>query len=239
MKQVVRVPFRFVVQGSSSSTSFSGTAAEVDLVPTSFDARLADMSDDWQRYRFTKLHVEVIPPTNPVSASPSGAVTWTHLWGVAFDPTCSGSTGTVGGFPAMAELTCFDMTNIGKAKISVDRKVLLGNTPNKWYETKSTGSPTDQERYQGTIYYFHFSNTANTDVDNNIAVLISGECEFCDPADPTDTVVLRAKIARAERLLAQREAEVTPSDSECKFEEEPVRVPAPPGGARTAPKTRR
>ncbi len=208
-----RVPFRYLLLSNNQSTGVTSSASEIDLVPANLGARLADMADDFQKYRFTHLKLSILPSNHPVQIQSGGA--WTGgemLHAIAFDPVPSAGTGNVSGIADMAELRNFALSNGDHAGFSLGPEALLAPQPVKWFDTTATGTPPDSVRYQGTIYYYSYIPTASS-TNFRLAVQVEGVCEFCTPVDPSDAVVLRRRLAKDQARLQLLESKEDHGDA--------------------------
>ncbi len=209
--QIVRIPFRYVKVDANSTSSVTSTWNEIDIVPTSFGARLSDLSDDYQKYRFVDLKISQFLTNEAVytSGTPPNSITCSSLHGIATDLNPSSVTATISGFAAAAQLSHYAASRSNRVDIVLRRKELLGQSPVEWFDTTATGTPADEFRFQGTIYYQVYIPTATNASSSVLShFMVEGTCEFCQPADPADTFTLERRVVRdIERLKAARRVE--------------------------------
>jgi hypothetical protein len=198
--KTVTVPFRFLTVASTNVTSLTASFQEIDLVPSAMGTRMADLSDNWQRYRFTKLKVSAFC-TNIGTFGPATYVN-SYLVAVAYDNSASSHTGAISGFAPASQLMKYAATSRDVCSFHVSRKELLGDNAVKWWETASTGNIDDEFRFQGCIYWQRQNNFA--DADCNTHLLIEGVCDFSNPVDPADDVDrLRRRVQRDMQRLTE------------------------------------
>jgi hypothetical protein len=204
--KTISIPFRTVVFTTNQSTSLTGGASELDIVPANLGSRIADMAVDWQKYRVTKLHVALKTLALAVRDGTGGYEVGLAL---AYDPNPSSLSGASGGFAAMSQ---FQNYVFGKDDISLplNSSDLIAPVPVKWFDTTATGTPSDSFRYQGTLYYLVYRPTLESTW--NTCIELSGVCEFSVPADPTDSVALQQRIERDRRKLADLKEQTLDDD---------------------------
>ncbi len=207
MNKIVRMPFRQAVLSTAVGTTVTANTNEIDLIPANLGTRMADLSVDWEKYRVTELKVQAFATSQGVhsaTATYSTAELGSSMVAVGLDLSPSALTSVVNGFAPMSQLAHYDASpGTQKVAISLGRRELLGQNPVQWFDTTATGSPNDEFRYQGTVHWLTFNPDVPSGVNHYTHILLSGMIEFCQPADPNDTLALQSKLERTARRLKE------------------------------------
>jgi len=169
------------------------------------DARLLQLSDSWQEFRFTKAKVMAwlgnLTPASP-SVTPGGA----NL-ALGYTPAIPGSQ------PALlSEVLQLQNAAIGNGtfgagypKLRLSRNDLTGASPVKWYRRGTAYD--DTLEVQGSVYI----SSSDLFSARPLSVVVEYEIEFRTPADPATTLALltdppapatlQAEIEEIQRVL--------------------------------------
>jgi len=168
------------IQFLSSNTSSSGyVEGHTDLTAANTGVRGAQVSTDYEYFRFNKLRIKAIMNCLPVSSEVSGATVTNPgcAFSIAFSPfPLSDMTSTPMSFVDMAQMNAFDMVScLGRARLTIPKKILRSN-PVKWFRTRPTSANTD-DLSAGIVEYLIHTSTA---VANPYLmwITIEGEIEF-------------------------------------------------------------
>lgn len=188
-------------------TSATTSAAAVALHP-SVIARLVDLANAFQLYRFTSLKVEVLPSWRGTSVIPGTG----ELYGVGY------YNDTVDTLPnttqAISELAysvvrpmgyVFDTANSSAISVmsvpsafKVPRKFLIGDSPLKWFKA-NLGTPDSWDELQGNVIYRGESSI-------QVFMMWTYTCEFAGPlpfvSTPKDLEERVKRILLNKRLLS-------------------------------------
>lgn len=186
--------------------SGSTTQAVVSLHP-SVIARLVDLANAFQLYRFTSLKVEVLPSWRSTTSFPAAV----EMYGVGY------YNDTVDTLPnstqAISELAysvvrpfgyVFDVANSSAIStmsvpsgFKVPRKFLVGDSPLRWFKA-NLGTPDSWDELQGNVVYR---------AENQIQILMmwTYTCEFAGPlpfvSTPKDLELRVKRILLNKKLL--------------------------------------
>lgn len=188
--KVVRIPFRTRTAYNISKTGNTATISELEILPANLGARVVAMAACFEYYRIVKLRVKQFPSCNaPVHYDSNilnvtlGVIGLVHA--NAFEPSDATRTGTPTGLEGLMNAPAADMSNArGVVKYSVPRSTLLSQ-PLKWWNTTSTGSPTET-LVQGLMWAYSYNEEDNSQATSPaLNILISGEIEFKGMILPT------------------------------------------------------
>lgn len=187
------------------STSNATGSTFVQLSPLVMDARLLQVSDAFQEFRFTRVVVRSwlgnVTPASP-SVTPGGANV-----ALGYFPALITNTPVTHQEILTAQNAAIGNGTFGSPypRIKMNRNDLLGAAPVKWYRRGSAYD--DTLEVQGIVYAL--SNDLFS--ARPIMVLVEYECEFRIPADPAltatgrvdppDPVAMQNEIAELQRVL--------------------------------------
>ncbi len=188
---IVAVPFRAVTASSNSTTSVNFTSGnEIDLIPANLGSTVSTISGVYEKYRVTSLTVSIHVDTYACAAV---AATATAPVGmglyIGFDNNPSAQTGAISNISDAAQLPVFRMCGaVPHLSLSVGKKYLTKTgQPVQWWDTTATGSPADEFRYQGTVYWARYVNQAPTPA-TYVWIELQGTIEFCSPVASGDAI---------------------------------------------------
>lgn len=221
--RIVRFPFRIVLDFDTpwSTSRGMGTFAELDVVPQQFGNRVGAMALMFDHYRFTKLKIRMLAGDGSADANYANVITC-----LAYQPVPSSTTGAISSVAGASELAFFDMSN-GMARTTelvLSKRDLLSPTLPKWFDTQATGSPDDNERYQGTLYFTAYSFN-QPQVQQTIYLCIEGVMEVCGAVDPADSMTRLLKDPAFAAKLGNLNGQPDLSDE--KSDNDGVVVPSP------------
>jgi len=197
---VIKCAGRYYVTSTSNALS----TFFVQFSPLVMDARLLQLSDSWQEFRFTKAKVAAwlgnLTPASP-SVTPGGA----NL-ALGYTPALPSSQ------PALiSEVLQLQNAAIGNGtfgsgypKIRLSRNDMTGASPVKWYRRGTAYD--DTLEVQGAVYI----SSSDLFSARPLSLFIEYEIEFRTPADPATTATRRdppdpasmyAQIEELQRVL--------------------------------------
>lgn len=191
--RVVKIPFRRVVTSVSASASF--TANELSLDATGLGERASGIALFYQKYRVVNLRVAMRGGFTCSSIENTTFQVNSAHYMIGYDNQPSSVTGGMSSVLHMSQLPYFAIGSTNKdAEIHVPRKYLQRAQVN-WFDTSSLGTPDDEFRIQGTIYYV-WQWGFNPDLTNNanVFVVVEGEVEFALPVDSSDSVAIARRL---------------------------------------------
>lgn len=165
---IERVPFKYLTTFSAgaASTLVAPTINAVNLSPA-IDLRLAAIADAFQWYRFSKLHVTLVPSITATNDTYSSVGYIPRVPNAA--PT---SHSELMALPASAHKGAGQSI---PAKMIVPRNVLYGDAPIKWYQT-IVGTEDTQWEIQGQFIFA--SNVVSAATATPLVYIVEGICEF-------------------------------------------------------------
>lgn len=181
--RVVTLPFRVVATTGISKTANTTTITELDLVPANLGTRVAAVAPCFEYYRIHKLDVQafssVVGPVHYDSDILNVNLgTMGGIMAVAFEPSDTTRTNVPTSLNEMlqaAEAMCGSLYD--RLHYKVPRAVLLG-APLKWWNTSSTGTPTETLT-QGLLWtYTYNAQTNDASVADAVHVVLQGEIQF-------------------------------------------------------------
>ena len=185
------IPFKVWTTLASSSTSYiTPTIQNVDVTPL-MDSRLTGISDYFQWFRFRQLKVTIYPGAAVSSFSTQAAVS------VGYNPRVPNTAPT--SHTEVCLLTKSAHQGMGKTidtSLMLPKKIMLGDAPLKWFQTKA-GTEATQFEVQGVLY---FAITTPSTTTSGSTFSIEGICEFKSRSAATQTP-LRYQPAMPEGTL--------------------------------------
>jgi len=178
---IERVPFKLLTtfNAAGGSTLNAPTINAINLSPA-IDSRLASIGDAFQWYRFSKLHVTLVPSitvTNDTYAT------------VGYIPrvpnTAPTSHGELVALPASAHKGAGQSV---PAKMMIGRNILLADAPIKWYQS-IVGTEDTQWEIQGQ--YIFAANVVSAAVATPLVYMVEGVCEFKGRSALTQTPLFK------------------------------------------------
>lgn len=161
-----------VIQGQQLFTATANASlVTIPIRPSSFTRVLA-IADSFSFYRFTSLHIEVLPTWENESAGTQdyGSLAYGYGPGALPDTAISTEAGVLA-------LPFADFMSNGSTvprKLRIPRKELLKNSQILWFKT-ILGTPDEQFETQGYIYLWA---TINGSFSNGINLMIKFTCEL-------------------------------------------------------------
>lgn len=231
--KIVRVPFRHAYSYSISKTTNTATISELEIVPANLGARVSAIAPNFEYYRVTDLNVKQVTSPNAPVHYDSGILNVTlgviaGLHAAAYEPSDATRTNVPTNLSGLANAPSFDYNNMhAGVQFRVPRKVLLG-TPLKWWNTSSTGSPTET-LVQGLMWHYSYNEEENSQANSpTITACLTGVIEFKGMILPT--------LSAASTLAEKRHLDDRPENYETrshKDEREYISVLRPPETQRT------
>lgn len=178
--QTTKAFFRYYANTSRSTAGT--TITRLNLTATNLGTRVADMAVTFEYFRIVKLRAYTFTDSVAVqSGTSAGAV---HAVAYVNTPTTESSAPASIAFMAQCEYFSFANSS-EKASIRIPKSAMVPQSPEKWFATYATGTPTEAQS-PGQILYLIALGAA---VTNSVAleVIIEGEIEFAVPNEPTLT----------------------------------------------------
>ncbi len=178
--QVTKAWFR--VYGSASRGTAGTTVTRLNLTCPNLGTRVADMAVTFEYFRIVKLRAYTFTDCLATQSGTSAGV----VHALAYLNTPSTESAAPASIATMSQSEYFAFANSAeKAKISMPYSALVPQSPEKWFATFSTGTPTEAQS-PGTVIWLLALGAA---VTNNVGleVIIEGEVEFAVPNEPTLT----------------------------------------------------
>ncbi len=178
--QVTRAFFR--VYTSAARSTSGTTVTRLNLSAINLGTRIADIAATFEYYRITKLHAYTFTDSVAVQSGSAAAV----VHALAYINTPSNESSAPASIATMAQSEYFSFANsAGKTSIRVPMSALVRQSPEKWFATYSTGTPTEAQS-PGTIIFLLALGAAVTN-NAGLEVIVEGEIEFAVPNEPTLT----------------------------------------------------
>lgn len=188
--RVVTLPFNVIVAVDLSKVANTAVFSELEIVPANLGTRVSAAAALFEYYRVSKLQIRafssVVAPTHYDSAILNvslGVIGGIMAHGyVPSDAARTGTPSTLGGVMNSSVVNAGNLH--ANLKTAIPKKELLG-TPLKWWNTTSTGTPT--ETYvQGLIYLYNYNKQTNdAAVADTVYTWLSGEIQLKGMIDPT------------------------------------------------------
>lgn len=207
--RVVRVPFRVLI-GATIPKTVSSAFTELEIVPANLGSRVVAIAPNFEYYRVTQLNLSVISSVANAVHYDSDILNVTlgtlgGYMGIAYEPSDTTRTAVPTSFGGLANSAVFDFGNFKhRFSVNVPKSVLLG-TPIKWWNTTSTGSPTET-LVQGLVWtgVSNYNENSATTADGMI-YCVQGTIEFKGMIDPslaasiTDSASISRPVLEAKR----------------------------------------
>lgn len=187
--RVVRVPFRVQTGTSISKVNDTKVFSELEIVPANLGTRVAAIAPNFEYYRVEKLSVCTTSSVCNAVHYDSDVLnvtlgTLSGIMATAYEPSDTTRTAVPTSFGGMANSACY---NYGSFKdrfvMNVPKSVLLG-APLKWWNTSSTGSPTET-LVQGLVWTAtHNFNEQSATIADVCVTLVEGIIAFKGMIDP-------------------------------------------------------
>lgn len=187
--RVVRIPFRVPVSTAISKLNNTVTFTELEIVPANLGARVVAIAPNFEYYRVERLSVGVVSSVCNAVHLDSDVLnvtlgTLSGIMATAYEPSDTTRTAVPTTFGGMANAACY---NHGSFKdrfvMNVPKSVLMG-APLKWWNTSSTGSPTET-LVQGLVWTAtHNYSEQNAAIADACISLVEGVIAFKGMIDP-------------------------------------------------------
>ncbi len=193
MDAIVSVPFRTMTVHSKGT---SGTLiSRIDLKATNLGTRVADVAVTFEYFRLRRLRCYTF--TDAVSTEVGASAGYIQM--LAYINTPATESTAPASYGTMSQAEYFVAGNsIEKLRMNVPKPALYPESPEKWFATYSTGTPTEAQS-QGTVLIGLKLEQAITNSVNQY-VVIEGVIEFAVPNDPTDTLARMQHFAAPQPL---------------------------------------
>ncbi len=177
---VITLPFRFYATHSRGTAGT--TITRIDLKATNLGTRVADVAVTFEYFRMKRLRMYVY--LNAVSTEVGASAGLAHA--VAYVNTPSTESTAPASFTTMAQSEYFVAGNsVEKLKLTLPARALIPETPEKWFATYSTGSPTEAQSAGCILIAIRLDQAVTNSVVQDI--VIEGDIEFAVPNEPTLT----------------------------------------------------
>ncbi len=232
----VKVAFRSFATStnSTSNTGLSTTWDEIDLIPANLGSKCVAMSAIYEKFRVTSLHAILHLGSVPTATGSTAPATENSesAAGIGFNANPSAQTGAISSLADASQLAVFAFAaGVTKVRVGVSAKYLLATgqqgQPVDWFDTGATGTPPDEMRYQGTVYWKRYVNPSPSPTLATTWIELSGTIEFASPVASGDAITRKQRA-----LLRAAASNMDGPDSKSEFENvESPRL----GGLTTAP----
>lgn len=215
--KIVRVPFRVAYTVTVSKTTNTSVFSELEIVPANLGSRVAQIGPNFEYYRVTELGLKQIVSSNGPTHYDSNILNATlgmvgGYHAAAFVPSDTTRTGTPTGLGGLAECPCYDFGAVRNVvSFAVPRSVLMG-APLKWWNTSSTGSPTET-LVQGLLYHQAYNEETNDQANSpKLVITLSGMIEFKGMILPSLSFVASQGADKATQLVDESKSSCNESE---------------------------
>ena len=226
-EKVTRVPFRGLLTNSGDLTA--GFRCDVISLTPDITSRLDTIADCYQLYRFVEIHARLFATELEDDATQRVEVMLCYNNEIT-DGTPQSAT-SAAQYPMVIHNPCSDGNNLAGVNVHpepvmhLDRKILLGENPAKWWKANLSSNVDTWEEQQGEFLLVYDSD-ASTSTTVSSSVEIWGVVEFAVPLPISATPKTEdVRIRRDPTIVSRSGAGCHPKQRRSAFRREKASSP--------------